>query len=98
MVTFTKQIFFKKKKKKNNPRFLVSHLSTAAIKLLNPDLYIVVSKVQSLGTTTYLVPVSLTHSGTQRHFSFWSEQLDLYFVHRNHFQPVINKRCNDYKR
>lgn len=41
-------------------------------------------------TSTHQVPVSLTHSERQRHFSFWSEQLDLMCGHRNHSQPVID--------
>lgn len=40
-------------------------------------------------TTTHQVPVSLTHSERQRHFSFWPEWLDLWYGRRNHSQPVI---------
>lgn len=42
-------------------------------------------------TTTHQVPVSLTHSERQRHFSFWPEWLDLWFGHRNHSQPIVGE-------
>lgn len=42
-------------------------------------------------TTTHQVPVSLTHSERQRHFSFWPEWLDLWFGHRNHSQPIMGE-------
>lgn len=47
-------------------------------------------------TTTHQVPVSLTHSERQRHFSFWPEWTDLWFGHRNHSQPEIRKRVEKY--
>ena len=40
---------------------------------------------------THQVPVSLTHSEIQRHFSFWPEELDLWFGLRNHSQPMIGE-------
>lgn len=46
--------------------------------------YLAISQVY-----THQVPVSLTHSERQRHFSFWLEQLDLRFGLHNHSLPMI---------